>query len=67
MNDDNCARWYREPIMLIVVGVLLFTLTSGTAMLTFSLTHRDALVMTDEAYQQWRDEMRATAPPVADD
>lgn len=67
MAQQNSPRWYREPAMLIVAGVLLFTVTSGTAMLTFSLTHRDSLVMTDDAYQEWRDEMRATSPPQLDD
>lgn len=56
------AAWYREPTMLIVAGVLTFTLLSGTAMMALSLSGRDALTMTDADYQSWRDEMRATTP-----
>lgn len=54
--------WYREPTMLIVAGVLTFTLLSGTTMMTLSLTDRDVLTMNDSDYRAWRDEMRATTP-----
>lgn len=61
MSNANPA-WYREPTMLVVAGVLSFTLLSGTAMLTLSVTDRDVLMLEDADYQAWRDQMRAATP-----
>ncbi len=62
MTPQPIAHWYREPTMMIVAGVLLFTLISGIAMLTFALSHRDTLVMSPDDYTEWRDDIRATKP-----
>ena len=61
MPNQN-ARWYREPTMLVVAGVLTFTLLSGTATVILSVQDRDVLTLSDSDYRAWKDEMRATAP-----
>lgn len=67
MTSRPPAPWYREPTMLFVVAVLGFTLISGITMLAVSSTQHDRLIMSDEQYREWKDTMRATTPPRADD
>ncbi len=68
MKSAPTGRWFREPTMILVCCVLAFAVTSGFTMLLLSVSHRDALVVTDQSYQQWRDSMRATATvPVEDE
>lgn len=56
------SAWYHQPAMLVVAGVLSFTVITGTAMLALSLHQRDALTMSDADYRAWKDDMRATTP-----
>jgi hypothetical protein len=67
MQSNTRTPWYRVPTMMIVAGVLGFTVISGMSMLTIASSQNDALVISDQDYRQWRDDMRATAPLPADD
>lgn len=59
-QDQPSRPWYRETAMMVVIGVLTFTLLSGTAMVTIAMNSHDPLVISDQQYQQLRDELRAT-------
>ncbi len=67
MTEPTSTAWYREPTMMLVIGVLTFTVISGFTMLGVALNHDDALVISDEDYREWRDDMRATKPIDVDD
>lgn len=67
MQSDSKTAWYREPTMMLVAGVLGFTVIAGMSMLAIASSQHDALIMSDQEYRQWRDDMRATTPLPADD
>ena len=67
MSKPQPAVWYREPTMMIVIAVLSFSVISGFTMLGVALSTDDTLILSEEDYQTWRDDIRATKPINADD
>ncbi|MFK7886148.1 MAG: hypothetical protein AB8G16_04720 [Gammaproteobacteria bacterium] len=67
MKTDQPTPWFREPTMMIVAGILGFTIISGIAMLTVASNGHDQLIMSDQDYREWRDDMRATTALPDDD
>ncbi len=63
MNARREVHWYSEPTMILVAGILCFALLSGLSMLWMATNQSDTLLLSDEEYAQWRDDMRATTPP----
>ncbi|MFK7955060.1 MAG: hypothetical protein AB8B96_03115 [Lysobacterales bacterium] len=61
-TTPSAIRWYREPTMQLVAGVLLSTLISGMAMLSLAISGNDPLIVSDDQYQQIRDDFRLTQP-----
>lgn len=57
--SDN-RPWYRETAMIIVLAVLGATMVSASVIIGFAVTSDDPLVISDQEYQQLRDEFRAT-------
>ncbi len=55
-------KWYRQPAMLVVAGILTMTVLGSAATLALAITHQDPLVVSDAEYQRIRDELRATVP-----
>ncbi len=66
-STQKPTPWHKEPTMQLVAGVLLSTLASGVVMLSLALSGDDPLVVSDQQYQQIRDEFRLTEPRRADD
>ena len=58
-QSDN-RPWYRETAMMIVLAVLGATMVSASVIIGFAVTSDDPLVISDQEYQQLRDEFRAT-------
>lgn len=61
-QNSQSGRWYQQPAMKVVAGVLISTLMSGVVMLTLALGNNDPLVISDADYQQLRDDFRLTEP-----
>lgn len=67
MNVRREVTWYREPTMILVAGILSAALVSGVTMLWMATTQADTLLLSDQEYSHWRDDMRATTPAPAND
>ncbi|MFK8014465.1 MAG: hypothetical protein AB8G17_03335 [Gammaproteobacteria bacterium] len=67
MKTESSTPWYRVPTMMIVAGVLSFTVIAGVAMLAVASNGHDKLIMSDQDYREWRDDMRATKALPDDD
>lgn len=66
-DSKTQTPWYREVAMMIVIGVLVSTVVMSGVIITLAVNSDDPLVISDEEYQQLRDDLRGTKARESDE